>query len=315
MGKKTASVTIFLIVSLVMVIIVLFLPITTNEEKPSENLATAVNRLVSSKPDPPRQVSLIFGGDVMLGRTVMTKSLDINDYLYPFRLVADTLKEADIAFVNLENPFVDGCRRNYNSMVFCALPEMADGLALSGIDVVTLANNHARNYGQAGIDKTLEVLAQKEILATGMGELVVIEKAKTKFGFLGFEFLSNAPTESDYATIRDADKLVDVLVVSPHWGVEYGSPTGAQREWAKIMVKEGADLIIGHHPHVVQEYEYINSVPVYYSLGNLVFDQMWSEETRRGMLVKIVYKNKNIDSEEIIHTYIDKWAQPIIKAN
>lgn len=315
MGKKTASVTIFLIVSLVMVIIILFLPITTNEEKPSENLATAFNRFVSSEPKPEDGVSIIFGGDVMLGRTVMTTSIDNNDYLYPFRFIADTLKEADIAFVNLENPFVDGCRRNYNSMVFCALPEMADGLALSGIDVVTLANNHARNYGQAGIDKTLEVLAQKEILATGMGELVVIEKAKTKFGFLGFEFLANAPNESDYALIREVDKQVDVLVVSPHWGVEYGSPTGAQREWAKIMVKEGADLIIGHHPHVVQEYEYINSVPVYYSLGNLVFDQMWSEETRRGMLVKIVYKNKNIDSEEIIHTYIDKWAQPIIKAN
>jgi len=301
-------------IAILVALVVFFLPITPSVDMPSENIATMVNRFVTGEPEPQKPVSLIFGGDVMLGRTVMTKSQDSNDYLYPFRHVADTMGEADIAFVNLENPFVNGCRRDYSSMTFCAVPEMSEGLTFAGIDVVTLANNHSRNYGQDGIDTTLKVLEEKGIKATGLNELVVIEKEGISFGFLGFDFLANPPSENDYDLVRDSDSKVDVLIVSPHWGVEYEGPTEAQRAWAERFVSEGADLIIGHHPHVVQSHEYINNVPVYYSLGNLVFDQMWSEETRSGMLLKLSFREGKIESMETINTYIDKWAQPVIEA-
>jgi len=314
MSRKTISKLLFLTIAILVALVVIFLPITPRVDTPSENIATMVNRFVAGEAEPQKPVSLIFGGDVMLGRTVMTKSQDNNDYLYPFRYIADTMGEADIAFVNLENPFVNGCRRDYSSMTFCAVPEMSEGLTFAGIDVVTLANNHSRNYGQEGIDTTLKVLSEKNIKVTGLGELVIIEKNGTSFGFLGFDFLANPPSENDYALVRDSDSKVDVLIVSPHWGVEYESATDTQRSWSKRFVSEGADLIVGHHPHVVQSHEIINGVPVYYSLGNLVFDQMWSEETRSGMLLKLSFREGKIESTETINTYIDKWAQPVIEA-
>lgn len=281
-----------------------------NANGPGNNLASVAG--TPQKPQAQKPVTIIFGGDVMLGRTVMTTSQDKGDYVYPFRNIAQTLRQADISFVNLENPFVYGCRRDYTSMVFCAVPEMTHGLVFSGIDIVTLANNHSRNYGQEGIDTTVNVLAEKGILATGLGELVSIEKEGVVFGFLGFEFLSQEPTDADYKLVRKANALVDVLLVSPHWGVEYGKPTQAQRAWAKRLIAEGADLIVGHHPHVVQSKDITDNVPVYYSLGNLIFDQMWSEATRKGMLLEVTFSEGKL-SERIINTYMDNWAQPVIK--
>ena len=85
---------------------------------------------------------------------------------------------------------------------------------------------------------------------------------------------------------------------------------GKQRDWATFMVEAGADVIAGHHPHWVQEIEYIDEVPVYYSLGNFVFDQMWSEETKKGLVVKLTFEDGEIVNEELLPTYMSFHAQP-----
>lgn len=258
-------------------------------------------------------VSLVLTGDVMLGRTVMTKSLDLGDYSYPFRKVADFLKSADLVFVNLENPVIAGCPRHTDGMKFCADPKLVDGLKFAGIDIVTLANNHSRNYGMEGLDQTQTILEEGKIGVSGLGNLVVKEVDGQKFGFLGFDFTVRQPREEDYKLVSDSDSKVDILVLGIHWGVEYqDKPTAAQREWARKFVEAGADVIAGHHPHWVQSIESIGGKPVYYSLGNFVFDQMWSEKTRQGRVVRLTYKDGKLTKEEKFNTYMSSWAQPEI---
>jgi poly-gamma-glutamate synthesis protein (capsule biosynthesis protein) len=139
----------------------------------------------------------------------------------------------------------------------------------------------------------------------------VKENKGVKYGFLGFDFISKTPKESDYELIAKSVDEVDVLIVGVHWGVEYKSePVEIQKQWARELVEAGADIIVGHGSHWVQEVEYINGKPIYYSLGNFVFDQMWSEETRKGLIMKLTFRNGNLIKEEELPTYMSSWAQP-----
>jgi len=261
-----------------------------------------------------RDVEIIITGDVMLGRTVMTKSLDSGDPTYPFKKVASKLAEADFVFVNLENPIIENCPRTSTGLKFCADPKLTSGLKLAGVDVVTLANNHAGDYGKGGIEKTVEFLKEAGIEAVGLGNLVIKEKKGIKFGFLGFDFVSKSPKDEDFKLVSDSDKKVEVLIVGVHWGEEYKDKANKfQREWAKMLVEKGADVVIGHHPHWVQDSEPIEGKPVYYSLGNFVFDQMWSEKTREGLVIKLTFRDGRLISEEKLPVYMSSWAQPEFK--
>ncbi|MEK7168580.1 MAG: CapA family protein [Patescibacteria group bacterium] len=269
------------------------------------------------------QTTILFTGDIMLGRSVMGEVIDKNDYLYPFRNVQSFLANADITFVNLENAVINNCPRQYKgSFSFCTTPEITKGLQESGVDVVTLANNHSYNFGIDGFEETKKNLSDLGIKSVGWKNLEIIEKkppngesSGTTFGFLGFDYVTSQKNiESDLNLIKESDSQVDVLIVSPHWGEEYKSMANSlQTTVAKQMVENGADLIIGHHPHWVQNSETIGNTPVYYSLGNFIFDQMWSEETKRGLVVKITYDGKEIVKKEEFKTYIPKIGQPLLQ--
>lgn len=268
---------------------------------------------------PTNRTTLLFSGDVMLGRSVMGESQKLSDSYYPFRKVADFTKNADITFVNLENPIISDCKPHTGGFTFCTTPEIAKGLDFAGIDIVTLANNHTGNYGEKGLEETKKYLSDLGITYTGVGDLVIKEVNNIKFGFLGFDYVFKKLKDEDLKLIQDSDKLVDVLVVSPHWGDEYTYVANKfQKETAEKFIENGADLVIGHHPHWVQNSEIVNGVPVYYSLGNFVFDQMWSEETKKGMLVKFTFDPPNGEARakivkvEEFKTYISKIGQPEI---
>lgn len=286
-----------------------------------------------------KETKIIFTGDVMLGRTVMTKSIEKGNWKYPVENISEKISDADITFINLENPVVQNCPEHYSGFKFCSPPESLQALKTLGVDIMTLANNHTLNYGQRGLEETLSYLANNDIKAVGTGELEVVEFNDNKFGFLGFDLVTNNLSDLMTSIISDSDSKVDFLIVGVHWGAEY-QPSGGvmQRDWAKEMVKAGADLIIGHHPHWVQDAECIdkdnlqpvsqinreelltpgsfaeiclaNSVRVYYSLGNFVFDQMWSEETRRGLAVEITLEDNKIIREHMLPVYMHNWAQP-----
>lgn len=257
------------------------------------------------------KVVVILGGDVMLGRTVEITAKQQKDTRYPFLAIADEVRKADIAYVNLENPVLPNCPPHESGFIFCANPEMTEGLVFAEVDIVSLANNHTRNYGQKGIDETVRILNKKGIAQTGLGELIVLDKKGVRFGFLAFDLTSRKLTEDDLSLIRESNPKVDVLIVAPHWGVEYTQkPQEYQRGWARQMVTAGADIISGAHPHWVQDTEYIDGKPVYYSLGNLIFDQMWSEPTKKGVIVRLTFEDKKLAKEEFLPTYMKNWAQP-----
>ena len=278
---------------------------------PVKNLGKNNISFPSPSMDLKTKVEIIATGDVMLGRTVMTTSLDKGDVFYPFRKVKDVLDSADLVFINLENPIVENCPRTYDGFKFCTNPEIAQGLKFAGVDIANLANNHSLNYGREALVSTSHILKGMGISSVGLDNLVIKEIDGVKFGFLGFDFFSKDPEEDDFDLIRESKKKVDVLLVGIHWGVEYTSKhTLFQRQTAEKVIDAGADVIIGHHPHWVQDVEYIDGKPVFYSLGNFVFDQMWSEETRKGLVIKLIFEGKKLAGVDRLPVYMEDWAQP-----
>jgi len=220
--------------TLLFLFVLLIIPLDPNGKDKSVSLATKVLEKVGLKENPDHFVTIMLGGDVMLGRSVMAKSIDNSDFKYPFTQIANTLANADLTLVNMENPIIDNCPKVYeDTLVFCGLPEMLEGVKYSGIDIVNLANNHAHNYGDEGIVETQTHLKDNNIAYVGLGNLVIREINDVKFGFLGFEFIDHGPSDADLKLISDSDKKADVLVVTIHWGEEYKAAASAnQREWA-----------------------------------------------------------------------------------
>jgi poly-gamma-glutamate capsule biosynthesis protein CapA/YwtB (metallophosphatase superfamily) len=288
------------------------------------------------------KTTILFTGDVMLGRTTEITTREQKDFHYPFLKVADILKQADLTFVNLENPITKDCKPFTSGFVFCANPEMLEGLTFAGIDMVTLANNHTMNHGNDGIDQTVQFLDEKGIAHTGLNNLAVKQLNNVSFGFLGFNKAQESNpqlTANEKQLLIDSDKKVDVLIVAMHWGVEYQDKAlPGVRRLGKELVELGADVVVGSHPHWVQDVEYLNgegsvvarrnavqvmikqdkkeslpidnAIPIYYSLGNFVFDQMWSEGTRKGLAIKLTFDGTKIEKEEFLPVYIRERGQP-----
>lgn len=254
---------------------------------------------------------IILTGDIMLGRSVMKTSLMKNDSIYPFKKIADVLKKADIVFGNLENPIVSNCEYSDSGFKFCADPKMIQGLNFAGIDILNLANNHTQNYGQEGFLQTMNNLTTNNIEYVGADNLVIKRVNGTNFGFLGFDFVTKEPKDVDYQLIMKSKNKVNVLIVMVHWGVEYTSnPTIIQKQIANELVFSGADVVVGNHPHWVQTIDYINEKPIFYSLGNFVFDQPWSEKTKSGLVIKLIYEGAKLFRIESMEIYMKDFAQP-----
>lgn len=264
---------------------------------------------------------LIFGGDVMFCRAVRKQILAARDPALPFRKIAPLMAGADIAFVNLESPFSDKGKYLNQGLVFHAAPDTIAGLQLANIAIASTANNHSRDCGAHGVEFTVAWLRSHGIQPLGTSESaeethrgVILERNGVKFGFLGYTFdqqngnwrdLDPRIAMADPATVcRDVTELrkrADVVVVSMHHGVEYKTkPLPAQVEFAHAAIDAGATLVIGHHPHVIQPYEIYKGGIIFYSLGNLVFDQYQRQVTQHGELVQVSFVGREILATHIM---------------
>lgn len=266
----------------------------------------------SPQPTPTPTVRLLAVGDVMLGRSVNTKMVSKADWKYPFLETAEFLKTADITFGNLESPFGFTCPISNEGFVFCADRRSVEGLVYAGFDVMSLANNHIYNQGSAGVQLTKEVLSTNSITGITHGDFEVFESNGIKVGIIAFD----ATTQSiDIEQLKDtvvaANNQADIVIVSFHWGAEYVTdPSTQQQLLGRAAVDAGAKLVIGHHPHWVQTVEEYRVGLIVYSLGNFVFDQMWSAETRIGHIGEFVLTKDRVDSH-LLHTVkIYDYAQP-----
>lgn len=264
-----------------------------------------------------KPVTLIFTGDVMLGRSVNKNIVVHNDPTWPFKKVADVLSGADITYINLENPLVKNCPVIETGFKFCGNLENAKGLQYAGVDIASLANNHTTNYGPEGLTSTIEALELYGISPVGLGSPVRIVGQGQTFTFLSLNDIGPYPGIDNVDPDTLSDKVTrakvkgEVLIVTFHWGHEYQStPSARQVMLAHQVVDAGADLVIGAHPHWVQTKEIYRDVPIYYSLGNFVFDQEWSLETKRGLAVRTTYYGDRLYPIEELPVLIENYGQP-----
>lgn len=289
--------------------------------EPSPHPSVPISTTITTSPpksDSKKTTTLIFTGDVMLGRSVNTRMIKYQDYTWPFKNTANFLSSADLTIINLEAPIKPGCNQTDSGMVFCADPKSIVGLQYAGVDIAGISNNHILNQGQMGLDDTISLLQKASISVFGTNKPLYKTVNNTKIGFLGFndiggsgKNISVASPENIKSLISEAKKNAQFVVASFHWGNEYSQKSARQTELAKLAVDNGADLIIGHHPHWVQTYEEYKGKPIYYSLGNFVFDQMWSSETRKGLVVKITLQDDKIVKQEKLQVQINDYGQPI----
>jgi len=282
--------------------------------------------------------TLLAIGDIQLSREVGAK---INQFGvdYPFQRITNLTQAADLTIGNLESPLTDGrSNADPNSMIFGAEIKSVEGLKNAGFDVLNLANNHFANQGQTGMDLTFQTLNQQGISYFGAGynfdnahHAQIKTIGKIKIALLGYTDSDVLPTNSNATAakpgvaamdieqvkidIAKAKTQADLVVVSMHSGYEYTpNPNRRQIEFAHSAVTSGADLVIGHHPHVVQAIEDYKGKKIFYSLGNFIFDQPWSAETKQGLAVKLTFNGAALAKTELIPVKIENWCQPRVLA-
>lgn len=273
---------------------------------------------------------LTFVGDIMLDRGVKTSVYNNfeGNYASLFENLTD-LQDSDISFANLEGPISDRGKNVGSKYSFRFEPQVADVLKESGLDVVSFANNHVGDWSLTAFTDTLDHLTNAGVLYAGAGktkkeasDVTILQSNGIKVGYLAFSdvgpnwleaqmdgaghLLASDPNRIEY--IKQAKEKVDILVVSYHWGEEYSEHNDRQETLAKSSIDAGASLVIGHHPHVIQDTEEYNGGLIVYSLGNAIFDQYFSEETMEGQLMNVlVNKNGIISYEEKVFKLNDEY--------
>ena len=275
-------------------------------------------------------IRMVFVGDVMLadgpGRLIRSGQ-------DPFRHVAAALKDADITIGNLECVIASTGKPETKPYTFRA-PKQSLRLLKKYFSAVSLANNHSGDFGKGAFSEMLNLLEQHQIPYFGGGrhlraahQAYIREIRGKRIAILGyyglfprsFEALDDAPGIAwlDEDMVQEAIQhtkqalAVDLLIVCPHWGWEYqklASPR--QRQMARLMIDAGADAVVGGHPHVTQDIVVYRGKPIFYSLGNFVFDGFSDRDTRTGWLLELTLKQAGGISWRLNEVSIDAKGVP-----
>ena len=285
-------------------------------------------------PQASEEVSLVAVGDISFSRGVERMVKKQKDLNYPFLKIRDYLKSADLVFGNLETPITEGPEIPDFEMVFRSNPGTEQTLKQAGFSVLSLANNHTPNFGEQGLKDTFNYLAEVGIKFVGAGnneqeanQPVYIETKGIKFAFLAYNDTDIVPasyeatnshagtafmrTERMTQAVKEAKQKTDFVIVSMHSGIEYTDKLNdSQVNFAHAAIDAGADLIIGHHPHVVQTVEKYKGKYIFYSLGNFVFDQPQSQETKEGLAIKVYFAKDGINKISLLPVVMENLVQP-----
>lgn len=252
-------------------------------------------------------------GDLMIGSwgQILIEKFGAD---YPFQDISTIIKSADIATGNLEGPHCEtGQAMEAKKYVFRMPIEQLDAYRNAGFDVFTLANNHSMDFGSDCLMQCIEALNERDLKHCGAGKNLseanqpaVIVKNGISIGILGYSatFPEEAwATEIKAGTVFPERSLVinsierasreyDVVAVHFHWGEECRSdPKEYQRELAHLVIDHGADLVIGHHPHVLQGIEIYKNRLIFYSLGNFIFAS-YSEKAKTSIIASITFNHE-----------------------
>lgn len=238
--------------------------------------------------------SVTFVGDVLLARNVefLMREKSVN---YPFNgLDLSSLNLSSAVIGNFEAAIPAEHTPTPIGMIdFSVATENITGLTKAGFTHMSLANNHSFDFGSADLSNTQEKLSG-EVSVFGHPKEVtdeyfeIIEVSNQRVALIGINALHEVNDKELEKTLKQASAKSDFQIIYIHWGEEYAlRHSEGQESLAKKLVQRGADLIVGHHPHVVQGIDLIDNVPVFYSLGNYVFDQYFSKDVQEGLVVSL----------------------------
>lgn len=255
--------------------------------------------LVETGEEDEEHITITFGGDVVLGGREAYYGLEdgLPAYLrkkgmgWPFAALQSLFSKDDLTVVNLECVLKDDGRNEdiTKAWRFRGLTEYVQALEEGHIDLVNIANNHTVDYGEEGYRSTLQTLEDR-IPYCGNGYNIILEIGGHLFGFGGCRETNYCLNPDIIGTdIRELkEKGAEYIIYQCHWGTEYEENHNALQEaMARACYRAGADLVVGHHPHVVQGVDWIDGMPVVYSLGNLVFGGTLRLTTYDAMLLQV----------------------------
>ena len=248
------------------------------------------------------RISII--GDVMMH----SRQLEF-DHRGFLKHINHKLKSADFAIANME--FSLGGEPYSGYPAFSAPDSYAESLAKdSGVDVFLVANNHILDRGKRGMQRTLDIYDEMGIKHSGNEYPLMISRKGIKIALINFTYGTNMRDDGSSPKVHRFDKKeiseaitqartagADFVIALPHWGNEYQlTHSSTQEEWAKWLVEQGTDAIIGTHPHVVQDSTHIKGVPVIYSIGNAV-SNMSAKNTRLGIMATLTFLRDSASGE------------------
>lgn len=260
---------------------------------------------------PPLHV--LFGGDIMLDRSLRTAA-DAKGGDSLFACLDPLLVSADLAIANLEGPITP-----YDSVSVGSLPgdghnytftfplSSAGLLASHRIAAVSLGNNHITNFGWDGVRSTMHALDAAQVghfgdpISHGVYEA---SRGDIRIAIIGYNQFDpvgwRVAADTALTQIAREKSLGFMPVVFSHWGDEYSPATDGEKTLAHAFVDAGAVLVVGAHPHVVQEHEMYHDAPIYYSLGNLIFDQYWEYAVSHGLMIEATFDQGRVTGIEEI---------------
>lgn len=267
-------------------------------------------------------------GDIMPTARVLP-FIKKHGFDYPYRATSTLLKSGDVVIGNMEAPLTrSGERFEEKKFTFKAPVETATALKKAGFTHLSLANNHMMDYGLEGLDSTLKALDGAGINYAGAGENIRAARKSTTYEVKGkkIAFLSYSKTYpvEFYATknkggtapgyvsyvkrdISKARKNSDIVIVAFHWGAEkMDSPKDYQRELARISIDSGANIVLGHHPHVLQGIEYYGNGIIFYSLGNFAFGS-YSKSSTESIVARIAIGDNGISRVEALPLNVNNY--------
>lgn len=278
-------------------------------EKPTENIPLESTKTEPAEPvvELPKltEITMSSVGDCTIGTDsnfsyngsfMQVFNNNARDYKYFFKNVYNIFKEDDITTANLETTFTTANLKVPKTYNFKAPPEFAEVLTSSSIEAVNISNNHIMDYGTKGYQDTVSTLKVNNINYFGEGNKYISELKGVKFGFLGYKGFDANKTFLNKlkADIDELKKQNCVVIINFHWGIERDySPNSTQKNIAHFAVDNGADLIIGHHPHVIQGLEKYKGKIIAYSLGNFSFGGNRNPSDKDTFILQTSFKFEN----------------------
>ncbi len=267
-----------------------------------------------------RSARLLFAGDMMFDRTIRSKveaaagiagssaSKD-KGYDLPFSCMADYMKSFDTVVANLEGPITEYLSTSAGTLPgqpgntsFTFAPDVARALYDNNVRVANLGNNHSSDKGRAGANSTQAYLFKAGVAHFGSptgNNATTTTIGGYQVAFINFnQFLGLDDPEVTVSAIQNLRADADFIFVYTHWGEEYVPANDYQKDLARRFIDAGADMVIGSHPHVIQESEMYKGKYIFYSLGNFIFDQYWDETVRKGMGIEVSLSPDGISVKE-----------------